>query len=292
MGPMSLNIIAAGRTAQKLLVLATIIPLLAAVWWFAPGLLDEAVFTALTGPLAADGGRRIPIYSVFTDEKRVAISFDAAWGADKTLHLLDILDEYGIKTTFFLVSFWMEKYPDETVEIMARGHEIGLHSATHPDFTALSREQMRAELKDNHDITVRLTNIDPRLFRPPFGAYNNRVLETVEDELGYTTIQWSVDSLDWKNVTPDDIVNRVLGRIHPGAIVLFHNNAESTPAALPRILSALTADGWSIVPVSELLHPHPYTVDHQGRQVPRRPPPQERPPRPPAPGPDNGTGAR
>lgn len=214
--------------------------------------------------------RRLPIYSVHTCDKRIAISFDAAWGADKTRTILDILDEYDVKTTFFLVSFWVQKYPAEAKEIADRGHEIGLHSSTHPDFTALTAAAIKEELTKNYGIVNKTTGTEPYLFRPPFGAYNDRVLAAVEDELGYLTIQWSVDSLDWRDVTPDYITSRVLERIHPGAIVLFHNNADSTPAALPRILSTLQADGWQIVPISQLLHKGPYTIDHEGRQVPRR----------------------
>lgn len=245
------------------LAITCALPLLILAIWARPVTVSLPVWLA-----AGSGERRIPIYSVETTGKKVAISFDAAWGADKTPLILDILDEYNVKTTFFLVSFWVEKYPEMTQEIVRRGHELGLHSATHPDFTALSKEQMHRELRNNYETIVRVSGFKPTLFRPPFGAYNNRVLEVVEDEEGFITIQWSVDSLDWKNVTADDIVQRVLGQIGPGDIVLFHNNAEATPAALPRILASLQKDGYQIVPVSQLIHKGNYRVDHRGRQYP------------------------
>lgn len=256
------------RRAWGLVLVAVMVPLLVAGYWAWP-VVEARMERVIRAIAAGTASRRLPIYSVWTEEKIAAISFDAAWGADKTRTILDILDEYGIKTTFFLVTFWVEKYPDEAREMVARGHEIGLHSSTHPDFTALTNAAIREELTENHRVIKEITGVEPRLFRPPFGAYNDRVLSVVEDELGYLTIQWSVDSLDWRDVTPDDITRRILSRIHPGAIVLFHNNAESTPAALPRILSALQAGGWRIVPISQLLHPGPYTIDHEGRQIPK-----------------------
>src|SRR5690606_2316036 len=218
------------------LILAGVLPVLAAA---ALGRLPVPPALSEAAAALAQGAseRRIPIYSVDTKEARVAISFDAAWGADRTEAILDILDAHQVKTTFFLVTFWVERYPEMAREIVARGHEIGMHSTSHPDMTALSKAQMRAELQQNHRVIKEVTGFDARLFRPPFGAYSNALLEVVEDELGFKTIQWSVDSLDWKDVDAAFIERRILDRIGPGDIVLFHNNAEATPLALPRILT-------------------------------------------------------
>lgn len=249
------------------IILGLALPLLAAAALARPAL-PPGLKAAAAALSAAASERRIPIYSVETTEPRVAISFDAAWGADRTEAILDILDRYGVKTTFFLVTFWVERYPDMAREIVARGHEIGMHSTSHPDMTALSRAQMRRELEENHRVIREITGFDARLFRPPFGAYNNTLIEVVEDELGFKTIQWSVDSLDWKDVDAAFIERRVLDRIGPGDIVLFHNNAEATPQALPRILERLQADGYEIVPISRLIYWDNYLINHEGRQVP------------------------
>lgn len=213
--------------------------------------------------------RRLPIYSVKTEEKKIAISFDAAWGAEKTPIILDLLDQYDIKTTFFLVTFWVEDYPEMAKEIINRGHEIGLHSSTHPDFRSISNQQIIEELRTNHAIILETTGHTPTLFRPPYGAYDDRVLKAVEDDLGYLTIQWNVDSLDWKDVTPDFIYNRIMKLVSPGAIILFHNNAESTPKALEKLLPDLIEEGYQIVPISELLHQGEYYINHEGRQIPK-----------------------
>ena len=219
----------------------------------------------------APAKKKLPIYSVETDRKRIAISFDATWGADKTPRLLEILRRHNVKTTFFLVSMWIRKYPEETRMIAREGHEIGLHSATHPDFRTLSDAEIRRELEDNLQAVRETTGFAARLFRPPFGAYDDRVIGVVES-MGIIPVQWDVDSLDWMNVTPQQIVHRVTRLVRPGSIVLFHNNAESTPAALPEILRRLQSQGYEIVPVSQLLHKGPHYIDHTGRQIPTGPP--------------------
>lgn len=256
-----------GGRLRHWLILGLALPVLAAA---ALGRLPAvpALSEAAAAWTMAASDRRIPIYSVDTKEARVAISFDAAWGADRTEAILDILDAHQVKTTFFLVTFWVERYPDMAREIVARGHEIGMHSTSHPDMTALSKAQMREELQENHRVIQERTGFDARLFRPPFGAYSNALMEVVEDELGFKTIQWSVDSLDWKDVDAGFIERRILDQVGPGDIVLFHNNAEATPQALPRILTELQARGYEIVPISQLIYWDNYRINHEGRQVP------------------------
>jgi polysaccharide deacetylase family sporulation protein PdaB len=213
--------------------------------------------------------RLLPIYGVDTTEKKVAISFDAAWGAERTTDILDTLDRYGVKTTFFLVGFWIDAYPETLKEIAARGHEIGNHTATHPHLNSLGKEAIKEELATVHEQIRALTGQEPILFRPPFGEYSNKVIEAAQ-ELGYYTIQWSVDSLDWQDLSADAIYDRVIRAIHPGAIVLFHNNAVNTPGALPRILETLQAEGYEVVPISQLIYRDNYFIDHRGFQR-RRP---------------------
>lgn len=210
--------------------------------------------------------REVPIYAVDTKEKKLAISFDAAWGADCTKGLLQILKEHNIKATFFLTGIWVEKYPEMVKEIAKAGHELGNHSSTHPHCAALSKEALEKELQDNEAMIQKLTGVRTRLFRPPFGEYSNQVLQTARG-LGYEVIQWSVDSLDWQEVGTEAVVDRVLKNAQPGAIVLFHNNAKYTPEALPVILKNLQEQGYKIVPISELLIKKDYYIEkHSGVQ--------------------------
>ena len=212
--------------------------------------------------------RELPIYSVQRDDKVLSISFDASWGADKTLSILDILDEHNVKTTFFLVGGWADKYPDMVKEIAARGHEIGNHSDTHPHMSQLSESDIKDELRIMSDKVEKLTGVRPTLFRPPYGDYNNRVIEVARAE-GYECVQWSIDSLDWKDRGTEDIIKQCTYRVDNGDIVLFHNDSNDIVNALPTVIKHYQGLGYTIIPVSELLLEGEYTIDVQGKQHPK-----------------------
>lgn len=209
--------------------------------------------------------RLVPIYEVNTQTKKLAISFDATWGTDLTDEILAILAQYDLKTTFFLAGQWVDKYPQYVINIAEAGHEIGNHSYSHPHMNSLSFDGVVTELAKNQAMINDLTDQRSFLFRPPFGEYNNTVIEAA-DSLGYYTIQWSIDSLDWQNTTADQIYNRVMKDIGSGDIVLFHNAATGTPAALKRIIPDLLDQDYEIVPVSELIHRENYYIDNNGVQ--------------------------
>ena len=217
--------------------------------------------------LMSAGDRLLPIYSVETEEKVVAISFDAAWGNEFTNDILDILDSHDARATFFLVGFWIDQYPEDVKEIAKRGNEIGSHSATHPDLTTCSEAQVLQELEETTKKIEEIAGVKPELFRPPYGAYDNQLIR-IAGEKGYQVIQWDVDSLDWKDISQDQIVERVVRNVRNGSIVLFHNNAQYVSAYLPQILEKLQADGYKIVAVGDLILKENYTIDHTGRQIP------------------------
>ena len=210
--------------------------------------------------------RELPIYSVETDEKKIAISFDAAWGAEYTDEILDILKKRNIKTTFFLVGFWVDKYPEKVRRIASEGHEIENHSTTHPHMSQLSSEQIRMEIETTQKKIEELAGDRAvKLFRPPFGDYNDRLILTCR-EMGFYPIQWDVDSLDWKEYGVEHMFNQVTKKVRNGSIVLFHNNAKYIVQALPLILDHILEEGYSIVPISELIYKDNYYIDHTGRQ--------------------------
>ena len=225
------------------------------------------------GPLTEDATavlavkRELPVYSVERSDDVVSISFDASWGSQHTLKILDILDEYDVKATFFLVGLWVDKYPELVKEIHDRGHEIGNHSASHPYMTKLSEAKMREELSAMSDKVEAITGERPTLFRPPYGDYNNAVV-TVSRAEGYECVQWSVDSLDWKNRGVEDLIRRATKNIQKGDIVLFHNDSDSIADALPAILDDYKAKGLSVIPVSKMLLQGNTTIDIQGKQHP------------------------
>lgn len=209
--------------------------------------------------------RELPVYNVDTQEKVLSISFDAAWGSANTLKILDILEEYDVRTTFFLVGFWAEKYPELVQEMVLRGHEIGNHSATHPHMSTLSDAQIREELRIVSDLVEHITGKPTTLFRPPYGEYNDAVV-TVSREEGYECVQWNVDSLDWKNRGTQDMINQCTKKISPGDIVLFHNDSKYILDALPTILDTYKKEGYRIIPISELLLTGETWIDHAGTQ--------------------------
>ncbi|MEW6242806.1 MAG: polysaccharide deacetylase family protein [Bacillota bacterium] len=214
--------------------------------------------------------RKIPIYSVMTPDKRVAITINCAWDPDRTPDILEVLKRHGVKCTFFLVNTWVNRYPDLARRLVAEGHELGLHSARHPDYTKITRDQARKDLIDNKTLVKETTGVECNLFRAPYGAYDNKTIEVAE-ELGCLTIQWSIDSLDWKGPTAGQMTDRVVNRMHNGAIVLFHNNGTYTPEALDMILEWLKKRGYRMVTVSELLIKGDYDINHRGQQVPKNP---------------------
>ncbi len=209
--------------------------------------------------------RKVPIYNVDTTEKQVAISFDAAWGADKTQGILDILKEFEVNATFFLVGFWVDEYSDMVKAIDAAGCEIGTHSNTHPDMAKLSKATMKQELETSISKIKSVTGKDVKLFRAPFGSYNNALLE-IADELSLKTIQWDVDSLDWKGLSAQDITSRVCSRVKNGSIILMHNNSDNILDALRLTLNRLKVAGYKITCISDLVYENDYNIDRNGVQ--------------------------
>ncbi|MBE7075384.1 MAG: deacetylase [Clostridiales bacterium] len=209
--------------------------------------------------------RKVPIYCVDTTEQQVAISFDAAWGADKTKQIVDICKEYNVRATFFLVGFWVDKYADMVKYIDDNGFEIGTHSNTHPDMAKLSTEAIDQELTKCSDLITNITGKKVELFRAPFGSYNNSLLDIAESK-GLKTIQWDVDSLDWKGLSAEAITIRVLNGVKNGSIILCHNNSDHIVEALPMILDRLIKKGYKVGAVGDLIYKDNYTIDRTGLQ--------------------------
>ena len=209
--------------------------------------------------------RKIPIYNVDTQNKQVAISFDAAWGADKTKEIVDICNDFGVKATFFLVGFWVDKYEEMVKYIDQNGFEIGTHSNTHPDMVKLSSDEQKLELTKCIDLIENITNKKVELFRAPYGSYNNSLLD-VASELGLITIQWDVDSLDWKGISAEQITTRIINNVKKGSIILCHNNADHIVEALPMVLDRLIKRGFSVGSVGDLIYKENYTIDRTGLQ--------------------------
>lgn len=233
----------------------------------AASIIVAAVFAVVCSVgVYANSNRKLPIYCVETEKKQIALSFDAAWGNDDTEELIKILAEYDAKATFFVVGAWVDKYPESVKQLHEAGHKIMNHSNTHPNMPSLSDAQKKDELISCNKKIAAITGITPTLFRPPYGDYDNATIEATES-LEMYTIQWDVDSLDWKeNATAESICKRVTGKVKNGSIVLFHNDAEHTPEALPQILKCLKDEGYEFVFVEDLIYKENYQIKHDGTQ--------------------------
>ena len=212
----------------------------------------------------AKATRKLPIYCVQRDDKCVSLTFDAAWGNEDTQTLIDELGKYNVKATFFVVGDWVEKYPESVKALYDAGHEVMTHSDDHAHFSKLPTEQIYQNINAGCDKIEAVTGERPTLFRCPYGEYDDHVIQALSD-MNMKTIQWDVDSLDWKDLSAAEILRRVTDKVESGSIVLFHNAAKHTPEALPSVIEYLLGNGYTIVPVSELLLTGDYEMDHTGR---------------------------
>ena len=221
--------------------------------------------------MASATTRQLPIYCVQRDQKMISISFDAAWGNEDTEQLIEILGKYNIKATFFVVGEWVDKYPESVKALSDAGHEVMNHSNTHAHMSKLSRDEIIADVNACNDKIEAVTGVRPTLIRPPYGEYDDNVISAIRS-MDMEPIQWDVDSLDWKDLSAADITKRVTSKVQAGSIVLFHNAALHTPEALPGIIESLLQQGYTFVPISQIILPGEcgvdYTIDHTGKQCP------------------------
>lgn len=252
------------KYVKKIIIVPVGIAIVLAIFWYLENNTDAVRVSNSVS------GKQLPIYCVQTEEPKIAISFDGAWGNDDTQNILDTLAAHNVKATFFLTGGWVESYPEDVKAILAAGHDVGNHSETHPNMSELSEEEIRREVMTVHERVKALTGYEMELFRPPYGDYDNLVIDTLED-CGYYTIQWSVDSLDWKDYGVSQIISQVCDNEHleNGAIILCHNGAKYTAQALDEMLTNLENKGYQFVPVSELIIRGDYTIDVAGKQCPR-----------------------
>lgn len=206
--------------------------------------------------------RILPIYCV-QDERKIAITFDAAWGADKTKAIVDTLCRYNIQGTFFLTGFWIDAYPAETLYIHEKGMQIGNHSANHYNMGKMNADRCFAEIASVNTQLYQM-GISPRVFRAPFGDYGNTLMQTLQS-MSMRCIQWDVDSLDWKGLSAAELTKRVVEKCQAGSIILCHNNSDHIVEALPSIIEGLQAKGYVFVTIDALLQGKEGKIDHTGR---------------------------
>ena len=232
--------------------------------WGALSLAAIAVVVACACAIPASAQtKKLPVYCV-QDDKKIAITFDAAWGADKTQAIVDELCRQDVKATFFLTGFWIDAYPQQTLYAFQHGMQLGNHSARHHNMGNMTKQQCYDEIASVNEQIYQLTGAYPTVFRAPFGDYGDNLLDLLED-LDMRCIQWDVDSLDWKGLSAEQLVKRVTDKCQGGSIILCHNNSDHILEALPTIITQLKAKGYRFVTVGQLLQGKKGTIDHTGR---------------------------
>ena len=208
----------------------------------------------------------LPIYSVQTDKKEIALTINCAWNDSDIDKIIEILKSNNVKATFFMVGDWVEKYPEAVKKINQEGHEIGSHSDTHPHVNQLSSEENLEEIKNSSQKIEQITNQKVTLYRPPYGEYNNTVIK-VATENNYIPIQWSLDTLDYTGITGNEMWNRIKDKISNGDIILMHNGTEHTADSLDMIIKNIKEKGFNLVTVSDLIYKENYSIDVNGKQI-------------------------
>lgn len=210
--------------------------------------------------------KELPVYSVDRGDGRIALTIDAAWDDDKTPFILETLERYNVKATFFLCGFWAEAYPEAVKAIRQAGHTIGNHSMTHPHMSKLTDAEITEEVEKLDDLIESITGERTTLFRAPYGEYNDRVILTVRGT-GHEPIQWDIDTVDWKpERSAQTILDSVLPKLKSGSVILCHNNGYKIEEYLPTLIETAQANGYTFVTVDELLLSGETVIDVNGRQ--------------------------
>lgn len=223
------------------------------------------IFEYFPNDIFGKSDKQMPIHRVERNDKKVALSFDVAWGSRNMNEILDILESNKIKTSFFLVGSWVDDNEELVKKINEKGHEIGNHSYTHAKMTELKEGAVIEEVEKASEKIENITGKRPTLYRPPFGDFDNKTLKLYES-LGYKTINWDIDSLDWKEIGANHVVDKVVKNVKSGSIILFHANVEQSPQYIEIIINKLKADGYELVTVSDLIYDKDYIIDEMGTQ--------------------------
>lgn len=214
---------------------------------------------------SSTSSKMLPIYNVSLDDKKVSLTINCAWNADDIDSILDTLSKYNVKTTFFVVGEWVDKYPEAVKKIYEAGHEIANHSNSHPHVNNLTYEKNVEEILECSKKVENITGQKTNLYRGPYGEYNNTVIKAAKDN-NHTVIQWNLDTLDYQGLDSEQMWDRLKNKISSGSIILMHNGTENTAKSLDRIIYNIQEKGFDIVKVSDLIYKENYIIDNNGTQ--------------------------
>jgi len=209
--------------------------------------------------------KQVPIYSVKTEEAKIALTINCAWNADDVDKILETLEKQQIKVTFFMVGDWIEKNEEAARKIFEAGHELANHSYNHPHVNNLSYEKNVEQINKCSDLIKNITGNPSTLYRGPYGEYNDTVIKAANGTNHYT-IQWSIDTLDYKALTGEQMWERIEPKLENGSIILMHNGTENTANSLDMIITKIKNKGYNLVTVSELIYKENFKIDNNGVQ--------------------------
>lgn len=196
-----------------------------------------------------------PVYKGNPDKPMVSFIINVAWGNEYLSGMLATLKRHNVSATFFLEGRWVKNNPELARMIMDAGHEVGNHSYTHPDMKVISSAKAREEIQKTNDVIE--ATMDEKMrnpitwFAPPSGSYRDEIVKiAAQEKLG--TVMWTVDTVDWKKPSPEQLISRVLSKVDNGALILMHPT-DSTEKSLDRLITGIKQKNLQIGTVSELL---------------------------------------
>ena len=216
--------------------------------------------------VSVEVGRKVPIYNVKTEEKKVALTMNCAWEPDDMEKILKTLKDNNVKITFFVVGEFIEKNPEVVQRMYEEGHEIASHSNTHPHVTKLSYEENIKEIEECNKKIEKITGKENKIYRAPYGEYNDTVIRAVESKNSYC-IQWNLDTIDYKGLTGEEMWNRIKDKIKPGDIILTHSGTKHTADSLDMIIKNIKSKNLDIVKVSDIIYKENYKINENGTQI-------------------------
>lgn len=245
--------------AKRILVSLLMISVLIILCISGTSIVNNTIETAMSE-------RMLPIYSVETSDKKVAITFDCAWGADDIPSIIRTLESNNVSATFFTVGTWVDKFPSAMKELDKASMEIGNHSNSHAHVNKMSYGENLEDMTKCNDKIEKITGKKVKFYRGPYGEYNNTVI-SVAKELEMNVIQWDVDTLDYEGKTTEEMCQRIKKKIRNGSIILMHNDTKHTSEGLQQIIDTIQEEGYEIVPLDELIYHENYEINHEGRQI-------------------------
>jgi peptidoglycan-N-acetylglucosamine deacetylase len=218
----------------------------------------------VSGVFSSKADEQMPVCSIKTDVKQVALTIDTAFGNDKTEQILSILDQYNVKATFFVVGVWAQENPDMLKKIIADGHEVQNHSMKHERYPDLQTSEVLSDAQAAQQLLNADTGKNANIIRLPFGAFDDKTIQVLQQN-GFVPVKWSVDAEDWKTDDVKTIYNNVISNVKGGDIIMLQNNTAGAEGALKDIIAQLLDKGYEFKTVSKMIPQGALQVDAQGR---------------------------